>query len=471
MKTPFAERTIARNKHYGFKLRTVRLAACVALALPATHPLASSNRQTTATTWQVTNCSDGDPASLRDLIENPNNAKSGDTIDLSHLPALCGAVDSIITLQNGEIHIAQDDLTLIGPNLASGTVSVSGRGVSQVLYHSGNGTLSIQALTLEDGYAHDPTHAAGGCIYSRSSVELDQSRVINCTARTDSGYADGGGIFAWGHVRLVDSTISGNKAVASGSRGVGGGVSSHDLLVKYSSIDHNSSYDSAGGNSIGGGAAAYGTLGVYHSTIDHNSSRNGSALWSNAATHLSNSTISGNENGTSAVAVQYDAAASLEIANSTIAFNYLIDGLHVGAVSFLGNANDTVSLHSAIIAKNTVGNTDSDLYIVSGHGQLSGADNLVIATNISPPTGVITVMTDPKLGPLQLNGGRLATHALLRGSPAISQGNHDTSFPPNDLNTNDERGPGYSRTSDAAGNVTTDIGAFQFDHIFFDDFE
>ena len=83
------------------------------------------------------------------------------------------------------------------------------------------------------------------------------------------------------------------------------------------------------------------------------------------------------------------------------------------------------SLQSSIIAKNTAGasNVEEDLYLARGHGVLSGADNLVMSTNIPiPPPGVITVTSDPKLGPLQFNGGATRTRALLPGSPALGEG-------------------------------------------------
>jgi len=51
----------------------------------------------------------------------------------------------------------------------------------------------------------------------------------------------------------------------------------------------------------------------------------------------------------------------------------------------------------------------------------------------------------------------------LPGSPAIGAGNN------NGLYQVEQRGRGYPRTSGAAAKV--DIGAVQFDSIFFDDFE
>ncbi|HEX5122230.1 MAG TPA: choice-of-anchor Q domain-containing protein, partial [Rhodanobacteraceae bacterium] len=134
---------------------------------------------------------------------------------------------------------------------------------------------------------------------------------------------------------------------------------------------------------------------------------------------------------------------------------------------FRGLPTDWLALYSSIVAKNTAGNTPADIYLAEG--VLGGADNLVIGTNFVPPPSVITVIADPKLGPLQLNGGPLPMHALLAGSPAIGRGNQDVSFPQNDANTHDERGPGYPRATGSPARV--DLGAFQFDRIFFADFD
>jgi hypothetical protein len=463
--------------------RMRQLCICLLVALPAVSsiavaplPAAGSTQAPAkqpnrpATIWPVTSCNDGDAGSLRDIIETPGKAQSGDSINLSGIPAICG-MTSVITLLNGEIHVAQDDLELHGPDptFGMGTVAISGGSASGIFHHTGTGTLSIHALTLQDGYAHDPTGAAGGCIRTAGNVELDQSRVIDCTAKADMGYAHGGGIFAQGHVQLVDSTISGNKVMAPAAYGLGGGIyATGDLIAKYASIDHNTVYDSNSSQGVGGGAAIGGNCGIYHSTIDHNAARTGSAIVSTKQMSISNSTISGNHGGVSAVhTLTTVGSVSLEINNSTIAFNELLNSSGSGAVVFQGQPTDSLALYSSIIAKNTAGNTPADIYLAQG--LLGGADNLVIGMNFVPPPNVITITADPRLGPLQLNGGPLRTHALLPGSPAIGTGNDYVTFPQNDTNTYDERGHGYSRATGSTASV--DLGAFQFDTIFFDDFD
>jgi hypothetical protein len=250
--------------------------------------------------------------------------------------------------------------------------------------------------------------------------------------------------------------------------GIGGGICAHGLIAKYSTISDNIVYDGVGGQSVGGGAVAYGAMGIYHSTVDHNTSATGSALVARSSMNISNSTISSNHGSTSTIFI-HASPAVFEIANSTIAQNQLGTGGAIGAVYLNAQDTDTLSLFSTIIAKNTAGNVGADLYVRQGHGTIAGADNLVIASNVALPAGVVTVISDPKLGPLQFNGGRVRTHELLPGSPAIGKGNHVASFPPYDGNVYDGRGAGYPRTSGASG--TSDIGAVEFDRIFVSDLD
>ena len=65
------------------------------------------------------------------------------------------------------------------------------------------------------------------------------------------------------------------------------------------------------------------------------------------------------------------------------------------------------------------------------------------------------INTDPRLGPLQDNGGLTFTHHLLPGSPAINAG--DPSFTPPPFY--DQRGPGFDRIV----NGGIDVGSFDIE--------
>jgi hypothetical protein len=231
------------------------------------------------------------------------------------------------------------------------------------------------------------------------------------------------------------------------------------VTAKYSSISGNTA-------TKGGGLRAFFGATVIASTIDHNTAGSSGGLYMDGGSTISNSTISGNISTQGAAALR--SRGDITISNSTIAFNHSDVGLSdgYGAVELGALGPYTLTLQSSIIANNTagVGNSPADIYLPVGSATLSGADNVVIASNIaSPPLGVITVTTDPTLGPLALNGGTTRTHALLPGSPALGVGNN------NAMRTNDQRGDGYPRTT--GPNTSVDIGAFQFDTIFADDFD
>ena len=420
-----------------------------------------------ASSWTVNNCNDHGTDSLRDVIQN--QAQSGDTVDLSQLPMRCNATDSKITLTTGEIAIAQYDLTLQGPDSADGTVTISGGGALRVLDHQGYGTLFVRSLKITDGVYHAAGNAHGGCIKSSGSVYLKATLVSGCMASSDTAEAMGGGIYSTNDVTLINSTVSDNHIILGSGQGkiAGGGVhAGGNLTAKYSSISNNVAQTNVGQASYAGRVFVQKTSTIFASTIDSNVASAWSAIDSKGSVYIFDSTISGN------IAAVYDAALyshsdSLTIANSTIAFNHS-NYAGSGAVRFHGNsANSQLTLQSSIIANNTAGADDapSDLYLATGAGILSGADNLVIASNVTDPT-VITVTADPKLGPLQFNGGRTRTHMLLPGSPAISFGN-DNALPVWALN--DQRGNGYPRTTGPNGKA--DIGAVQFDTIFADAFD
>lgn len=459
--------TTARNAVSSSRLapRLRPLALCLSAALlgQACWPLAASAAPQQS--WQVQNCDDNGPDSLRDIIENPVKAQSGDTVDLTQLPQPCGMNASTITLSGGEIAVHQDALTLLGP--ADGSVKISGNGTNRVFHHDGVGTLQIQSLTVSDGYYHAAGNAYGGCIESDAgNVYLINAVVSDCVVSSDTGWASGGGISARnGGVALKLSTISGNQANAPGKSGWGGGVYSNGVAtVKYSTIVGNAEHDAvAGPPGSGGGLRAIGGATVRESTVSGNSAGYASGIESDGPFEITNSTISGNTASMRSAVTIYGTNAAT-IANSTIAFNH--EASATGAVYFWApSPNATLTLQSSILANNTdSANAPADLRIGVGHGALdpSGADNLVMASNIaSPPAGVITLISDPMLGPLQLNGGVTATHLPMPGSPVLGVGNNNTAV------LIDQRGRGYPRTT----GTNVDIGAVQFDTIFVGDFD
>jgi hypothetical protein len=95
----------------------------------------------------------------------------------------------------------------------------------------------------------------------------------------------------------------------------------------------------------------------------------------------------------------------------------------------------------------------SDYNLVGDGTGLSGIADGVNGNRVGSAASPV----DPRLGPLQDNGGPTQTHALLPGSPALDAGSnaYATEF--------DQRGVGFPRVA----NGTIDVGAFEYQAVVF----
>src|SRR5439155_19102022 len=141
---------------------------------------------------------------------------------------------------------------------------------------------------------------------------------------------------------------------------------------------------------------------------------------------------------------------TLTITNSTLSGNSVSGGSEQGGGIFM--TNGTVNIRSTIIAQNTATTSGPDF-----QGTLtSQGHNLIGDTNGATITGDTTgniLNQNPRLGPLQNNGGPTQTMALLAGSPALDAGDNcvfDNSCTPalSTALTTDQRGSGFSRIVD-----------------------
>jgi len=150
-------------------------------------------------------------------------------------------------------------------------------------------------------------------------------------------------------------------------------------------------------------------------------------------------------------------ATTATLLNCTVAENLA----HTGGGLFQ-DPGGTFSLKNTIVALNLTdfsgtGPDVSGTFSSQGHNLIGvgigstgfGVNFDIVGTSASP--------IDPKLGPLQNNGGRTQTMALLAGSPAIDHGDNSV-LPPTD-----QRGASFPRKKDGNfdGIATVDIGAFE----------
>jgi hypothetical protein len=231
---------------------------------------------------------------------------------------------------------------------------------------------------------------------------------------------DGGGIASAGTLTLLRDTIAGNEVTTVGNN-PGGGVSSSGIVtVTQSTISGNRAYN-------GGGIAFSGLATIADSTIAGNRA---GGLGSN-----------GDGGGISG-----SGGASLTLTGSTVADNHAFNGAGSGG----GIDVPAVTLRNSIVANNRAHESNASASYVdnctntvtsNGHNLSDGHDCGLTATGDRQDA-------DPRLGPLQDNGGPTDTEALLAGSPAIDAANSCSAL--------DQRGTTRPR------GTSCDIGPYEF---------
>ena len=331
------------------------------------------------------NMAAGDGAcTLREAIANVNMA--GDTTG-GDCVAGTNAGDTIvfdlplpatITLTMNTGLVISRDVTINGPG--AGALVIDGSRGSRVI---AAGSVRIADLTLQNG--------SGISVNGAASVVL-----TNCAVRGNSG--DGGGlsIAAGGKATLLNTTVSGNT---DGNNGQGIYVSTGGTATLTNCTLSGNGPSGGGGEGGGLYVAAGATATLTDCTLSDNYNVGGAALANFGTVTLTNCTLSDNRvNGSD------------------------------GALASFG----TTTLTNTIVANTVSGANCSGTMVSMGRNLDSDG-----TCKLSSP-GDLTPM-DPKLGPLQDNGGPTFTHALLLGSPAIDAGNDAVTRPPLNLTT-DQRG-------------------------------
>ncbi len=222
----------------------------------------------------------------------------------------------------------------------------------------------------------------------------------------NSGGWPGGGILAGGALTLTNSVIANNS-----SSGNGGGIMAYGpTTIDNSSVRSNSADGDGAGLDLGGTAT------ISNTTISGNQivgSHSGSAIDAGGTVYVNNSTISGNT-GASALTVL---VGRIMLKNTTV----------TGNSGGIDNTYGTVSLANSIVAGNIASGKPDNCYgLIGSQGyNLIGVKNsgCTFFATTGDLVGTTAAPLDPKLAPLQDNGGPAFTHALLPGSPAIDHGN------------------------------------------------
>jgi hypothetical protein len=362
-------------------------------------------------TFTVTNLLDSGAGSLRQAILDANATAGAGLVNFA--PGVTGT----IALTSGELDIT-DDLTIVGPGAVS--LTVSGNNASRVFNVAAGTTDAISGLTISNG---KPDHLDSGAgILNAGNLTVSNCSISNNYLPGDpASGAAGGGIASFGILTVSNSTISGNTA--GGEMGGGGIYNAGSLTVTGSTLSGNSGLD-------GGGILDFnGTATIVDSTFSANSAADmgGGIDALGGPTSVVNCTVSGNKAGYAGGGL---GSGLVDQVSNQAAFN-LLDTIVAGNTAATKKQGPDLACILESSGYNLIGNP------LGGSG--------FVATDL--------LKVNPKLGPLQNNGGPTQTMALLIGSAAIDAGDPNAAGLP----AYDQRGPGYARV--AAGRV--DIGAFE----------
>ena len=365
-----------------------------------------------------------------------------------------------VNLTDGTLTLSRD-LTITGPGADKLTVQRSTPTGTPLpnfgIFTVSNGTLTgpivaLSGLTISNG---TPSFGGGGIYNAAGTLTVN-----SCTVSGNSSQYGGGIYNAAGALTVNSSTVSGNSATGF-SQNAGGGIYNDGgtMMINNSAITDNPSADKGGGIANSGGTAT-----IDKCTISGNSASNyGGGLLNqgSALMKLINCTLSGNSADDGGSAYNYalgGAAASLTMSNCTLSGNSASFGGGGGIFNDASTSGGTAS----VLVDNTIFKTGaSGVNIKKANGTItSNGYNLSNDDGGGffnlPGVSSDRINTDPKLGPLQDNGGPTFTHALLAGSPAIDFGKSNL--------TTDQRGaprPVDDPNSANGGGNKSDVGAFE----------
>ena len=426
-----------------------------------------------ATTITVTEVGDGFGVhtNLRQALADAND---GDTITFD---PLLGGRDLPVAAVLGQLVVNKSVTIRWVPTVGyQSYLGVDALHANRAFYINPGKTVTISGLTIKNGSAPSPYY--GGGIYNdHANLTLSNCAIIGNSAPQGVG----GGIFNdQGTLVVSGSSLSGNSCW------YGGGISNNWLGLGSATVTITNSTLSGNSASFGGAIINEdGTLTLSNSTVSGNSAEyQGGAIYNGGFTGSStvaiiNSTLSGNSASSGGCILNYF-GGTLTMTNSTLSGNsagghpyFLYDGLGGGIWNeqTLTIINGTLSGNSAVNQGGGIYNTsgyvgnsilnigDTILNAGSSVGNIYNDGTAAVTSlgyNLSSDNGggFLTatgdqINKDPRLGPLQNNGGPTFTHLPASNSPAI-----DAADPALGM---DQRGSGFVRVV----NGRIDIGALE----------
>lgn len=165
-------------------------------ALPQGQGEASSEPPVLTATHVVTNCDDDGAGSLRDAIQASDY---GDVIDMSSLSCAAISLETPLLVNTNNLTLMGQMSGSPGKYVRLPIIQAASDNDAGLIRHSGDGTLSLEKLTLQNSrkYGSLGAQVSGGCLHSDGDVSLTDVTITGCIAK-DTADRDvlGGAVYA-----------------------------------------------------------------------------------------------------------------------------------------------------------------------------------------------------------------------------------------------------------------------------------
>jgi predicted outer membrane repeat protein len=298
-----------------------------------------------------------------------------------------------------------------------------------------DGSVVLTNCIITDNHVNGQTTAGGGLAIVRGRMTLNHC-IISGNSVEGQGSEGGGVVSSAGVLTATDTTVTGNTARLGG--GIRGPLSTwirctitHNVALSGGGVyDGGTFIDSTIADNVattgeGGGFAYHGHLTLIRCTVTGNvAGLNGGGLrWVDGLVSITDSTFSGNNaiDGGAIYMVASTQRSSLELTRSTITQNTAVvaGGLDVTRPDVLTIVRDTILAGNQAT---TARANDVRATVLSLGYNLVGQVDDSTGWQETDLTGTSASPLDPRLGPLQDNGGPTLTHAPFADSPAIDNG-------------------------------------------------
>ncbi|MGB2692261.1 MAG: IPTL-CTERM sorting domain-containing protein [Thermodesulfobacteriota bacterium] len=314
-----------------------------------------------------------------------------------------------------------------------------------LIFDDDENTLTINDLTISNGIAN--SFGAGGLANQSDGTVNIHNSVIENNLLTNSFGAGGLSNNSNGTMNIYDSIIQDNRSISSSSLASGVNNNSNGLMTITRTTVRRNITESIAFFVSGGGVHnnSNGDMFITESAIYDNMGIRGGGLNNNSNGNVTvvNTTLSNNTAIDEGGNIFNNSNGDIFIDSSTISEGN--SQSNEGSNIFDRDSDGQIFLLNTIIANPVVGTNCAGAPIVSDGYNMETQNTCNLNAVGDQPN------TNPMLGPLAVDGGPTATHALSNDSPAIDTGN--VNCPPPGT---DQRGiirPQLSRC---------DIGAYEF---------